>query len=281
MIYLKSIGKKVYLWTHGVTSTKNDLKWKIRKLFYSLSDGLFLYGNNARDIMIQNGYPEDKLTVIYNSLNHSEQIALRKEITSEKVAELRADLFKDPNLPLIVFVGRLTPQKELNVILEVGVILREQGMSINTLFIGDGPERERLENLMLKYELVASTHFYGPCYEERELSLLIGSSDICVSPGEVGLTAITALGYGTPVITHDDFNNQMPEYEAVIPGYNGELFEYNSIDDLVSKIKKWIKNHEHTPREEVRNKCYEIVDKYYNPDYQVKIIEQILLKKNR
>ena len=42
-----------------------------------------------------------------------------------------------------------------------------------------------------------------------------------VSPGNVGLTAIHSLSYGTPVLTHNNFNNQMPEVESIQPGFNG------------------------------------------------------------
>jgi glycosyltransferase involved in cell wall biosynthesis len=42
--------------------------------------------------------------------------------------------------------------------------------------------------------------FYGESYNERELAPLIALADVCVSPGNVGLTAIHALTYGTPVI---------------------------------------------------------------------------------
>ena len=41
-------------------------------------------------------------------------------------------------------------------------------------------------------------------------------SDLTVSPGNIGLTAIHSLSYGTPVCSHSNFNNQMPESEAII-----------------------------------------------------------------
>jgi len=59
--YLKLTGKKVYQWTHGVINTKNDWKWKFRKLFYGLSNGILLYGHKAKAVMTKNGFPERKL----------------------------------------------------------------------------------------------------------------------------------------------------------------------------------------------------------------------------
>jgi glycosyltransferase involved in cell wall biosynthesis len=274
---LKWKKKRVYLWTHGVTSSKKGLKWKIRKFFYGLSDGLMLYGKKAKEIMAENGYPKEKLHVIFNSLDYQKQKELRTKFNEKEISRLRHELFKNPELPLIVFVGRLTPQKKLTMLIEASSLLKNRGLQINTLFVGGGSEREHLEILARDYGLSSIIHFYGPCYDEEELSQLIGAADLCVSPGEVGLTALTALGYGTPVISHSDFDNQMPEYEAIIPGFNGDLFEFGSISDLVEKISNWIDLNKDVPREEIRRRCFKIVDDLYNPQNQAKIIESILL----
>ena len=45
-----------------------------------------------------------------------------------------------------------------------------------------------------------------------------------------------------PVISHDKFDIQMPEYEAIIDDLTGSFYEYNNIDDLVLKIHHWIKD---------------------------------------
>ena len=66
--------------------------------------------------------------------------------------------------------------------------------------------------------------FYGATYDEKELSKLIYMSDLTVSPGNIGLTAIHSLSYGTPVCSHSNFNNQMPESEAIINFENGFFF---------------------------------------------------------
>ena len=279
IIYSKLKGKKVYLWTHGVTSNETGAKWKFRKLFYNLSDGLFLYGHKAKEIMVGNGFSEKKLHVIYNSLNYIEQVKFREQIKLLDVNKKKSELFKNPELPTIVFVGRLTCQKKLEMIIEAAKILFDDNFKINTLFIGEGSITDQLQKSVTYYDLGDYFNFYGACYEEAKLAELIAACDICVSPGEVGLTAITALGYGTPVISHDNFSFQMPEYESIIPGFNGALFNHGSIEDLAKTIKNWITTNSRKPRIEIQKNCYQVIDKKYNPENQVRIINEIVSKK--
>src|SRR5690606_22618546 len=114
---------KIYLWTHGVTDDRKNLKWYVRKVFYNLSDGLFLYGNQAKNIMVKNRFPEYKLHVIYNSLNYEKQVKYRKLINIDIIQETREKLFQYSNFPIIVFVGRLTKHKKLNMIIKASKLL--------------------------------------------------------------------------------------------------------------------------------------------------------------
>lgn len=59
---------------------------------------------------------------------------------------------------------------------------------------------------------------------------------MCVCPAAVGLTAIHALSYGCPVISNDNVETQMPEFESIVEGETGSLFKENDIEDLVEKL---------------------------------------------
>ncbi len=88
-------------------------------------------------------------------------------------------------------------------------------------------EKKRLLKRVNYHSLQDRVNFFGASYDEELNYRLIACSDCCISPGEVGLTAIHSLMYGTPVITHNNFDQQMPEYEAIIPKYNGDYFNFN------------------------------------------------------
>ena len=228
--------------------------------------------------MIENGFPKEKLFVIYNSLDYKKNLQYRKDINSLDVNSIKKELFANPKLPLIVFIGRLKTHKKLELLVEASKKLAQENFHINTLLIGEGEASSMLEKLIVAAELDPYFCFYGSCYDNLELAQLIGASDICVSPGEVGLTAITSLSYGTPVISHDDFNHQMPEFEAIISEINGDLFIRNSADSLSEKIKEWITNHKEVSKTVIRENCYKIIDEKYNPINQASLISGIITK---
>ena len=116
--------------------------------------------------------------------------------------------------------------------------------------------------------------FFGQTYDELTISNLIYNATVCVSPGNVGLTAIHSMVYGTPVITHNDFPSQMPEFEAVIAGKTGDFFIKDNEEDLGRVIKKWTSPN--VDREEVRKECYRIIDERYNPIFQISVFKKVL-----
>jgi len=157
-------------------------------------------------------------------------------------------------------------------LLQAQAMLRKDNKLVNVVLVGDGPACARLAELARAESLPVV--FIGECYDEATLAPLIRAASVTVSPGKVGLTAIHSLTYGTPVITHNDFSRQGPEVEAITPAGNGDLFERGNAADLAQVIWKWCNRK--WPDAEVREQCYEIVDRHYNPASQVEAIEDAL-----
>ncbi len=273
----KMTKKRVLFWTHGFIRSGSMID-QIKKVFFHLADGLLLYGNKAKDNLIQKGFKEKNLYVIYNSLDYDKQLLLRNKISPEDIKEERRKLFKYDENPILLFIGRLTKQKKLSDLLLAAKQLHKQGIHVNVLFIGEGEEKNDLIQTTEQNSLSEFVCFYGATHNETELAPLISLSDICVAPGEVGLTAMHSLVYGTPVITHNNYLFQMPEYEAIVEGKTGLLYEYGSNDSLIEKITQWIKDKK--DREVIREDCYNIIDTYYNPDKQVDLINYAVMDKS-
>lgn len=270
LLLSKFTSKKILLWTHGWYGKESSFISFVKKFFFSLADGILLYGNYSKDLMIKEGFKEEKLYVIYNSLNYENQLEIRKEL---KPSNIYTDYFGN-DLPVLIFIGRLTKVKQLQLLIEAKWRLDKSGTPTNLVIIGDGEERENLEAYVEQIELNNSVKFVGQLYNETLIAEYLFNADLCVSPGNVGLTAMHSLMFGTPVITHDNFPYQMPEFEAIEKGFTGDFFEYNNVISLVDIIKKWflIKNN----RDEIRNKCFQIIDSKYNPDFQIMEISKAL-----
>lgn len=263
-------GKKNYLWTHGWYGDETPVKRLIKKAYFGLAHGIFLYGPYARKLMLQENFSPDKLHLIYNSLAYTKQFEIRKQI--QKTAIYR-DHFGTAD-PVLVFIGRVERKKKLAQLIEAVQLLNERS-AVNLCIIGAGNDLETIRAQTVEAGLSQRVWFYGACYDEVKIAELIYNADICVSPGEVGLTAIHALTFGTPVITHGSFPDQMPEFEAIQAGQTGDFFEKDSVSDLARVIKRWLKDHPEKDKELVA-KCFRMIDQYYNPNVQLEILKSVL-----
>jgi glycosyltransferase involved in cell wall biosynthesis len=273
MILLSKIyGKKIYLWTHGWYGNENRIKKFLKKKFFSMTDGIFLYGNYAKNLMLKEGISEEKLHVVFNSLNYDYQYELRMKLTS---SEVYTNKFKN-TLPKLIFVGRLIASKRLELLLYALHKLKNEHKLFNLTLIGDGEKMKDLKILASELDLLDSVWFTGAIYDETLLSSLIYNADLCVSPGNVGLTAIHSMSYGTPVISHDNFANQGPEFEAILDGVTGSYFQDGDFTSLSNSISNWFSGYH--DREITRKYCYEIVDNKYNPHVQIETFKTYMLE---
>lgn len=267
---LKSI--KVIYHTHGFYGDEKGLKLKFRKAFYALATEYLSYEKRGKTLMIEQGFSPDKIHVFYNSLDYPRHLELREALQNKK--ELYTfDFFEKPTTRTLIFIGRLTFEKKLDMLINVvnQINLNQQ---LNLLIIGDGESRNQLETL-IDEDSKKFIHLYGPCYDEKLIGEMLYNSYLCVSPGNVGLTAIHSLSFGTPVCTHENFNNQGPEVESIVDGKTGFLFEENNLDDLKNKIIGWTKRHPNKT-DIIRNDCYQIVDEFYNPFNQERVLTNLI-----
>lgn len=265
--------KKVYFWSHGWYGKETKLETVIKKVLFHLpGGGVFLYGNYARDLMIKEGFNPDRLYTIHNSLDYEKQLSLRKQMVASDVFTKHFGNDKK----VIIMIGRLNGRKQLHLLLEAVRDMKSRGQGYNVVFVGDGEEREKLEKLAVEYQLKGQVWFYGACYDEVTNAELIYNSDLCVMPGDIGLTAMHCMIFGTPCITHDSFPHQGPEFEAIKPGVTGEFFRHNDVVDLESSITRWFDNH--TDREVIRQDCYKEIDEQWTPQFQIEVLKKHLLK---
>lgn len=262
--------KNIYGWSHGLYGRESKLRKAIERWRINNMAGQFVYNNRAKSLITELGIPSEKIHIIGNSLDYDTQLTLRN---SSHLTDVYRNHFG--NLyPVIIFIGRLTKVKKLDILLSAIYKLNKQSKYFNLILVGDGTEKNHLEGLVNQYGLHNQVWFYGACYDEKINAELVYNATLCVSPGNVGLTAIHALMFGTPVITNDDFTHQMPEFEAIRPNDTGDLFVCNNADDLAIKIDEWITNH--TNREIVRKACYNEIDNKWNPHKQINVITSVI-----
>lgn len=264
--------QKTYIWGHGWYGREGTMKKIIKKVRNSLCTGLLLYGDRAKRLMIEAGYKEEKLHVIHNSLAYSEQLPLRKSMQSSNIYQAH---FNNQNKN-IVFIGRLRKVKRFDLLIDAIAELWNRGEEVNVTFIGDGEEKSGMEKRVKELGIQENVWFYGACFDEKTNAELIYNADLCVSPGNIGLTAMHVLMFGCPAITNDDFEHQMPEFEAINEGITGAFFKAGDSHSLAESISNWFFVHK-DDRENVRKACYNEIDTKWNTNVQIEILKNVLL----
>ncbi len=262
-------------WTHGLLGKESYFLKKTRLFFYNLSDIVFLYGDKAKkEIYKYKPSLAAKSVVIYNSEDYSSIVKYKSLSVNErneyfkKLVNVESDFY-------IVSIGRLTPDKKIHLLIEALHILKcDFNASFHCVIVGDGETNSELKRLTTNLELEKHITFTGALYGLEAASVLCNSS-LCVVPGNIGLSAMHAMASGCPVVSHNNFDIQMPEHEAIIEGLTGSFFQENDANDLACKISFWISN-KHLLAETTKN-CEEVIRQKYNPEVQADLVTSSLL----
>ncbi len=269
----RMLDKRVLFWGHGHLYRPKGLKGLLRRLFYAIPHEHLVYGRMAKVYATETGWPPERVHVIYNSLDVARQIEIRQRLGRHGVESTRRALFGDSRTPVLICTSRLIALRGLDMLLQAAARLGATGTPVHVILVGDGPERARLQDLASS--LGVRVHFEGACYHEERIAQLMLASNVTVAPGKVGLTAMHSMIYGVPVVTHGNADDQMPEFEAVIPGVTGSLFEQGDLESLVAAIRPWVLVSE--PPQATRLACQGLIERLWNPEYQRRAIERAVL----
>jgi glycosyltransferase involved in cell wall biosynthesis len=103
---------------------------------------------------------------------------------------------------LLVYTGRLAPEKNLPFLLRAFIGVAEAIPNAHLLLIGDGPEREKLEEQAAESGVGARIHFIGKVnYDELPNYLVLCDAFVTASVSEVHpLSVVEAMAAGLPVM---------------------------------------------------------------------------------
>ncbi|MBO4227990.1 glycosyltransferase family 4 protein [Bradyrhizobium neotropicale] len=271
-IAARLLRKRVLFWTHGWVRREGRIKGLLRNLYFGIAERVLTYGERARTIASETGFRIGKIVPIYNSLDWDKAQSVVARMEQEDAARDKGGNALEPSIPTLICTARLTKLCRFDLLLNAMNLLSERGIRTQLVLVGEGPERARLEEQAKRLNL--NVMFVGALYDEERLGALIYAADMAVSPGKVGLTAVHSLMYGTPVITHGNLDNQMPEVEAIVPGSTGLFFEEGNVEDLAEKIAAWLASKH--DRSAVRSRCHHVIEAKYNPATQRRLIEDAL-----
>jgi glycosyltransferase involved in cell wall biosynthesis len=178
---------------HATELDRTDFKpnqWIADKERHGLmkADKVIAVSNYTKTLLVnQYGIPADKIAVVHNG--HDSPHAHRQPIVGTRT-------------PLVLFLGRLTTQKNPWQFLEAAKLVHDQRPDTQFVMAGEGPMYRELIDQACTLGLSDSIVFTGKV-SGREADALYRNASCFVMPSlsePFGLVALEAIGHGVPVV---------------------------------------------------------------------------------
>jgi glycosyltransferase involved in cell wall biosynthesis len=156
----------------------------------------------------------------------------------------------NPDSPLLLYVGRLSAEKEIDRIKPVLEAIPNAHLAL----VGDGPHRQALE----KHFADTPTHFVG-YLQGKELGAAFASADAFVFPSRtetLGLVLLEAMAAGCPVVAAR--SGGIPD--IVEDGVNGYLFDPADEQGAIAATQRLLANADE--REALRHHARQEAEKW-------------------
>lgn len=205
------------------------VKGLLKRLFFSFCDGFFSYGERGRSYLIHYGAPSHKV------FQRCQAAALPHGYSMEHSLQQRIALAPSADTPRFLYVGRLSPEKSLDVLLKAFVQVRQALPAAKLVLVGSGQQRQELADLSSSLGLDDVVLFAGSM-DTAALAIEYAKASCLVLPSfsePWGLVVNEALSYGCPVVVSHRCGC-VPELVEGKP--TGFVFEAGNVDELASKL---------------------------------------------
>ncbi len=147
----------------------------------------------GRQQVVRLGVPEHRTAVVHNAVDAA-------RLRGETGQSARAELSLGQREPLVVSVGRLSPEKAHIHLIEAARLMRDSGVDPHFALIGDGTERPRLVGAANAAGLRERVHFMG--HRTRVAALLREADAFALPSLTEGLpnAVLEAMAMSLPVV---------------------------------------------------------------------------------
>lgn len=134
---------------------------------------------------------------------------------------------------LLVHVSNFRPVKRAGDTVEILARLRQEGLPVKLLLVGDGPDRVPTEHLARKLGVYEDVRFLG---KQDPVEEILSIADVFLMPSgseTFGLAALEGMACGVPVVSSDI--GGLPE--LVVDGEVGFLCPLGDIDAFTERVR--------------------------------------------
>ncbi len=198
---------------YGATRRKNYLF----NLMAGWTDRIVSVSNDSTMLSLRQGLPEQKLMTIHNGID---PLLFPATVPQQSGP--------------IVFVGRLSPEKDVPTLLRAAAIAIKQEPSLRLHLAGDGPSLSELQSLTEQLGLTQQVTFLG---QTNDVAGILAGASLFVLPSVtegISLALLEAMARGLPVVVTAVGGNT----EVVVDGETGLLVPPQSPTELAAAMLK-------------------------------------------
>ncbi len=200
-----------------------DLAWKYAVWFYSQLDMVFAPSRDTARELIDKGIPRDKVTVYPRGV----------DVAAFHPAKRNGFLkrYQAPEGFTLLYVGRLSKEKNLELLADAYLRLCENMPDCNLVFAGDGPYAQALREKLAGTRAVFTGYLEG-----EELSACFASCDLFIFPSltdTFGNVILEAQASGLPVVAGPCGGPK----ENIIHGETGLVLPDMDIPNLIQAVR--------------------------------------------
>jgi glycosyltransferase involved in cell wall biosynthesis len=206
---------------------RSPTKALAKRLFFSFCDVVFCYGERSRQYVRDHGIPDEKIVL------QCQAAAVPPHYSKGRTMALRKESI--PADPRFLYVGRLSPEKNLARLIEAFGEVRKTYKNATLRLVGDGPIKEELKQLARVRRIEGLVWVGSLDGANTVVEYLSATALVLPSISEPwGLVVNEAMSYGCPVVVSERCGC-VPE--LVKEGETGFVVNPFDVQDIAAKIE--------------------------------------------
>jgi glycosyltransferase involved in cell wall biosynthesis len=205
--------QRIALMGHGRSYTTNPSRlqeslkyWLTRRVTW-----FFGYTQRGVDAVVEHGFPQDRTTVLNNTLDTS---ALQADLFA--VSDTEVDRFSeehDLRGSTALYLGGLDTYKRIPFLLHSATLAHQKCSDFRLLIAGNGSDRPVVEDFVARNSWAS---YLGGVRGRKKARALKAVQALAI-PGTIGLVALDSMVAGRPIVT-TDYPLHAPEFEYLTDG---------------------------------------------------------------
>ena len=206
---------------------KTETRKKIERIVAKNAGKIIVPSEYLKKIVMLWGIEKEKIVVIYNGFN--------PPLLTENRESLREKLGMKGLC--VLSVGRLVPWKGFSALIEMMSSLLRRNPETSLFIIGDGPDRELLEQKIIELGLKDNVFLLGKFSQEKLFEYIKASDVFALNTAYEGFShqLLEVMALGTPIITTPAGGNTeiiQDHKNGILVPYNDSLSLEKAVEDL-------------------------------------------------